>query len=76
MASARPPPSDSPCRTTGVRSTRRSGSGPGCGWLGIRSIPTYVGDLECNGFAKRFIRTLKEECIHLHDFESLEEAKK
>lgn len=24
--------------------------------------------------AERFIRTLKEECLYLHDFQSLEEA--
>ena len=44
-------------------------------WLGIRSTPTYVGEPECNGVAERFIRTLKEECIHLHDFETIEEAR-
>ena len=44
-------------------------------WLGIRSTPAYVGEPECNGVAERFIRTLKEECIHLHDFETLEEAR-
>ena len=43
-------------------------------WLGIRSTPTYVGEPVCNGVAERFIRTLKEECIHLHDFETSEEA--
>jgi transposase InsO family protein len=25
--------------------------------------------------AERFIRTLKEECLYLHDFQSLEEAR-
>ncbi len=44
-------------------------------WLGIRSTPAYVGEPECNGVAERFIRTLKEECIHLHHFETLEEAR-
>ena len=44
-------------------------------WLGIRSTPAYVGEPECNGVAKRFIRTLKEECIYLYHFESLEEAR-
>ena len=44
-------------------------------WLGIRSTPGYEGEPECNGVAERFIRTLKEECIHLHDFETLEEAR-
>ena len=44
-------------------------------WLGIRSTPAYVGEPECNGDAARFISTLKEECIHLHDFETLKEAR-
>ncbi len=34
-----------------------------------------MGGSECNGVAERFIRTLKGECFHLHDFETLEEAK-
>ncbi|WP_420636638.1 transposase [Candidatus Palauibacter sp.] len=32
-------------------------------WLGIRSMPAYLGEPECNGVAERFIRTLKEECL-------------
>ena len=40
-------------------------------WLGIRSTPTYVGEPACNGVAKCFIRTLTEERIHLHGFETL-----
>jgi len=44
-------------------------------WLGIRSSPAYVGEPECNGVMERWIRTLKEECLYLHDFESLEEAR-
>jgi len=44
-------------------------------WLGIRSTPSYVGEPECNGVAERFMRTLKEECLYLHDFKSLEEAR-
>lgn len=44
-------------------------------WLGIRSTPAYVGEPECNGVAERFMRTLKEECLYLHDFESLEQAR-
>ena len=44
-------------------------------WLGIRSTPSYVGEPECNGVAERFMRTLKQECLYLHDFESLEEAR-
>ena len=44
-------------------------------WLGIRSTASYVGEPECNGVAERFIRTLKEECLYLYDFRSLEEAR-
>lgn len=44
-------------------------------WLGIRSTPSYVGEPECNGVAERFMRTLKEQCLYLHDFDSLEEAR-
>ena len=44
-------------------------------WLGIRSTASYVGEPECNGVAERFMRTLKEECLYLHDFETLEQAR-
>ncbi|WP_420636851.1 integrase core domain-containing protein [Candidatus Palauibacter sp.] len=44
-------------------------------WLGIRSTPAYVGEPECNGVVERFIRTLKEECLCLNDFETLEKAR-
>ena len=41
-------------------------------WLGITISPSYVGEPECNGVAERFMRTLKEQCLYLHRFESLE----
>jgi transposase InsO family protein len=44
-------------------------------WLGIRSTPSYVGEPECNGVIERWMRTLKEECLYLYDFESLAEAR-
>lgn len=44
-------------------------------WLGIQSSPSFVGEPECNGLIKRFNRTLKEECLYLHRFKSLEEAR-
>jgi transposase InsO family protein len=44
-------------------------------WLGIRPSPSYVGEPECNGIMERWIRTLKEECLHLHDFPTLEAAR-
>jgi transposase InsO family protein len=44
-------------------------------WLGIRSTPALVGEPACNGVMERWIRTLKEECLYPHDFETLEEAR-
>jgi transposase InsO family protein len=37
--------------------------------------PSYVGEPECNGVMERFIRTLKEQCLYLHRFNSLDEAR-
>lgn len=45
-------------------------------WLGITISPSYVGEPECNGVAERFMRTLKEQCIYLHRFETLAEAQR
>ncbi len=44
-------------------------------WLGIRASPSYVGEPECNGVMECWLRTLKEECLYLHDCESLEQAR-
>ncbi len=44
-------------------------------WLGIRPTPWYVGDPQCNGIMERFLRTLKEECLYVHEFRNLEEAR-
>ncbi len=45
-------------------------------WLGITISPSYVGEPQCNGVAERFMRTLKEHGIYLHQFHSLEEARR
>jgi transposase InsO family protein len=45
-------------------------------WLGITISPTYVGEPECNGVIERFMRTLKEQCLYLYRFKSLEEARR
>jgi putative transposase len=45
-------------------------------WLGMTISPSYVGEPECNGVMERFIRTLKEQCLYLHRFETLEEARR
>ncbi|MGH2608138.1 MAG: integrase core domain-containing protein [Tepidiformaceae bacterium] len=34
-----------------------------------------MGEPECNGIMERWIRTLKEECLYLHAFATLEEAR-
>ena len=44
-------------------------------WLGIRPSPSYVGEPECNGIMERWMRTLKEECLYLYDFATLDEAR-
>ena len=44
-------------------------------WLGITISPAYVGEPECNGVTERVIRTLKEQCLYLHRFQTLEEAR-
>ncbi len=44
-------------------------------WLGITISPSYVGEPECNGVAERFLRTLKEQCLYLHQFQTLDEAR-
>ena len=43
-------------------------------WLGMTITPAYVGEPECNGVIERFMRTLKEQCLYLHRFQSLAEA--
>ncbi len=44
-------------------------------WLGMTISPSYVGEPECNGVIERFMRTLKEQCLSLHRFESLAQAR-
>lgn len=44
-------------------------------WLGITHSPSFVGEPECNGVIERFMRTLKEQCVWLHRFATLDEAR-
>jgi hypothetical protein len=43
---------------------------------GFTDTPAFVGEPECNGCAERFMRTLKEQCLYLHQFRDLEEARR
>lgn len=44
-------------------------------FLGIRHSWAFVAEPQTNGVAERFMRTLKEQCLHLHRFKNLEEAR-
>jgi putative transposase len=44
-------------------------------WLGITHSPSFVGEPQCNGVIERFMRTLKEQCVWLHRFETLDQAR-
>jgi len=35
---------------------------------GFTDTPAFVDEPECNGCAERFMRTLKEQCLYLHQF--------
>ena len=45
-------------------------------WLGMTISPSYVGEPECNGVIESFMRTLKEQCLYLHRFQTLAEAQR
>jgi len=38
--------------------------------------PSYVGEPECTGVIERFMRALKEQCLYLHRFQNLAEARR
>ena len=45
-------------------------------WRGMTISPSYVVEPECNGLIERFMRTLKEQCLYLHQFDRLDEARR
>jgi putative transposase len=46
------------------------------GFLGIESSPSFVREPEGNGVAERFIRTLKENFLWVHTFDTVEELRR
>jgi transposase InsO family protein len=43
-------------------------------FLGIRSSASFVAEPECNGVAERFVKTLKEQCLWLHTFDTVDDV--
>jgi putative transposase len=46
------------------------------GFLGIESSPSFVRQPEGNGVAERFIRTLKENFLWVHTFDTIDELRR
>ena len=43
---------------------------------GMTITPAYANGPQCNGVIERFMRTLKEQCLYLHRFQNLAEARR
>jgi putative transposase len=46
----------------------------GLAFVGMQSSPSYVREPQGNGIAEQKFRTLKEQCLYLHTFDTVEEA--
>jgi transposase InsO family protein len=44
-------------------------------FLGFKNSPAFVHEPETNGVIERFFRTLKEECLWVHDFQDADQAR-
>ena len=44
-------------------------------FLGLGNSPAFVHEPETNGVIERFFRTMKEECLWVHDFNDAEQAR-
>jgi transposase InsO family protein len=44
-------------------------------FLGIEGSPSFAREPESNGVAERFIRTLEEDFLRVHSFETVEELR-
>lgn len=44
-------------------------------FLGLGHSPAFVHEPETNGVIERFFRTLKEECLWVHDFQDAQQAR-
>lgn len=44
-------------------------------FLGLGNSPAFMHEPQTNGVIERFFRTIKEECIWLHDFRDVEHAR-
>jgi putative transposase len=45
-------------------------------WLGIADSPAFLGEPETNGCAERWIRTLKEQCLWVQLYDTIEELRR
>src|SRR5678815_5938507 len=63
------------CATTGgpqYRSAHFTGS---LAWLGISDDPAFLGEPETNGCAERWIRTLKDQCLWVQLYDTVDELR-